>query len=252
MTPKPMDDECTVARWKSFKGCLGALDGTYIDVHTPLLDKTRYRNHKGGISVNVLGVVDCNMDFMYLLPCWDGSIADGRSCVMVLTGQTDLKSPMSEGCRSPQNAKELYNQRHTRARNVIERTWGIMKWKWAVLRSASSYPLRPQNQMILSCALLHNFIRREMKVDSVEAHVKDLDRNHWNRYSDDQPEETEIPEEDVLVQSLKEIISTGWKADNGFHIGYLNVPQDKIMKAFPCIDLRANPHISSKMHSWKK
>ncbi|KAG8363257.1 hypothetical protein BUALT_Bualt19G0003400 [Buddleja alternifolia] len=59
-------------------------------------------------------------------------------------------------------------------------------------------------------------------------------------------------EEDVLVQSLKEIISTGWKADNGFRVGYLNVLQDKIMRAFPRTDLRANPHISSKMHSWKK
>ncbi|KAG8380561.1 hypothetical protein BUALT_Bualt06G0028400 [Buddleja alternifolia] len=60
------------------------------------------------------------------------------------------------------------------------------------------------------------------------------------------------PEEDVLVQSLKEIISTGWKADNGFRVSYLNVLQDKIMRAFPRTDLRANPHISSKMHSWKK
>ncbi|KAG8387772.1 hypothetical protein BUALT_Bualt02G0056000 [Buddleja alternifolia] len=60
------------------------------------------------------------------------------------------------------------------------------------------------------------------------------------------------PEEDVLVQSLKEIISTGWKADNGFRVGYLNVLQDKIMRAFLRTDLRVNSHISSKMHSWKK
>ncbi|KAG8387961.1 hypothetical protein BUALT_Bualt02G0075600 [Buddleja alternifolia] len=60
------------------------------------------------------------------------------------------------------------------------------------------------------------------------------------------------PEEDVLVQSLKEIISTGWKADNCFRVGYLDILQDKIMRAFPRTDLRANPHISSKMHSWKK
>ncbi|KAG8372708.1 hypothetical protein BUALT_Bualt12G0094800 [Buddleja alternifolia] len=60
------------------------------------------------------------------------------------------------------------------------------------------------------------------------------------------------PEEDVLVQSLKEIISTGWKANNGFRVGYLNVLQDLMMRSFPHIDLRANPHISSKMHSWKK
>ncbi|KAG8378999.1 hypothetical protein BUALT_Bualt07G0042700 [Buddleja alternifolia] len=40
VTPKPVDDECIMARWKSFKGCLGALNGTYINVQTPLLDKS--------------------------------------------------------------------------------------------------------------------------------------------------------------------------------------------------------------------
>ncbi|KAG8391109.1 hypothetical protein BUALT_Bualt01G0153800 [Buddleja alternifolia] len=60
------------------------------------------------------------------------------------------------------------------------------------------------------------------------------------------------PEEDALVQALKEILTSGWKADNGFRVGYLNVLQDKIMKVFLTTDLRAQPHISSKMHAWKK
>ncbi|KAL8552426.1 hypothetical protein ACS0TY_001207 [Phlomoides rotata] len=37
------------------EGCLGALDGTYVDVHAPTIDKGRYRNRKGQVSVNVLG-----------------------------------------------------------------------------------------------------------------------------------------------------------------------------------------------------
>ncbi|KAG8368785.1 hypothetical protein BUALT_Bualt15G0082900 [Buddleja alternifolia] len=57
------------------------------------------------------------------------------------------------------------------------------------------------------------------------------------------------PEENALVQELKEILTSGWKTDNGFHVGYLNVLQDKIMKVFPTTDLRAQPHISSKMHA---
>ncbi|KAG8372714.1 hypothetical protein BUALT_Bualt12G0095400 [Buddleja alternifolia] len=47
-------------------------------------------------------------------------------------------------------------------------------------------------------------------------------------------------EEDVLVQSLKEIISTGWKANNGFRVGYLNVLQDLMMRSFSRIDLRSS------------
>ncbi|KAG8376454.1 hypothetical protein BUALT_Bualt09G0065000 [Buddleja alternifolia] len=60
------------------------------------------------------------------------------------------------------------------------------------------------------------------------------------------------PEEDALIQALKEILTSGWKVDNGFCVGYLNVLQDKIMKVFPTTDLRAQPYISSKMHAWKK
>ncbi|KAL8526211.1 hypothetical protein ACS0TY_015434 [Phlomoides rotata] len=29
-----------------FLGCLGALDGTYIDVHVPITEKGRYRNRR--------------------------------------------------------------------------------------------------------------------------------------------------------------------------------------------------------------
>ena len=37
-----------------------------------------YRNRKGFISVNVLGVCDKDMKFIYMLTGWEGSAADGR------------------------------------------------------------------------------------------------------------------------------------------------------------------------------
>jgi hypothetical protein len=60
------------------KNCLGALDGTHIRVRVPLVDKPRYRNKKGKITTNVLGVCLQNMHFIYILIGWEGSIADGR------------------------------------------------------------------------------------------------------------------------------------------------------------------------------
>ncbi|KAL0454869.1 UNVERIFIED_CONTAM: hypothetical protein Slati_0826100 [Sesamum latifolium] len=45
----------TIIKWRWFKqDCLGALDGTYIHVKVAEVDKGRYRNRKGDISVNVL------------------------------------------------------------------------------------------------------------------------------------------------------------------------------------------------------
>ncbi|KAL8492208.1 hypothetical protein ACS0TY_023735 [Phlomoides rotata] len=63
---EPILEDSTDPRWGKFKGCIGALDGTYIDVLVPIRDKGRYKNHKGHISVNVLGVYDTNMRFVYM------------------------------------------------------------------------------------------------------------------------------------------------------------------------------------------
>ncbi|KAL8457585.1 hypothetical protein ACS0TY_035449 [Phlomoides rotata] len=77
-SPTPVDDECTQPRWKHFKGCLCALDGTLIDVTVPEIDKARYRIRKGTISVNVLVACDRSMRFIYILTGWEGSAADAR------------------------------------------------------------------------------------------------------------------------------------------------------------------------------
>ncbi|XLR27864.1 hypothetical protein S83_055764 [Arachis hypogaea] len=77
----PVLDDCIDARWKWFKvnlDCLGALDGTYIDVTIPEEDKSRYRTRKGKISTNVLGVCNRDMNFVYVLSGWEGSASDSR------------------------------------------------------------------------------------------------------------------------------------------------------------------------------
>lgn len=42
----------------------------------------------------------------------------------------------------PQNAVEMFNTRHTKARNVNERAFGIMKMWWGIHRTASYYPVK--------------------------------------------------------------------------------------------------------------
>ncbi|KAL0400354.1 UNVERIFIED_CONTAM: hypothetical protein Sradi_2378700 [Sesamum radiatum] len=54
-------DDCSHPRWRWFKGCLGALDGTFVDVRVREHEKGRYRTRKGQVAVNVLGVCNPNM-----------------------------------------------------------------------------------------------------------------------------------------------------------------------------------------------
>ncbi|KAL8523653.1 hypothetical protein ACS0TY_013574 [Phlomoides rotata] len=204
--PTHVPNDCTNPRWKWFKGCLGALDGTYINVRVPAVDKGRYRTRKGQISTNVLAVCDRELRFVYVLPGWEGSASDARVLRDSVNRVNGLKVPVGNyylcdngyanslgflspyrGVRyhlsewgpqsdRPTNAQEHYNMRHTRARNVIERAFGIMKMRWGILRSASFYPIRTQIRLIMACFLLHNFIRNEMPIDPLEG-LLDVENN---------------------------------------------------------------------------
>ncbi|KAL5570975.1 hypothetical protein UlMin_020572 [Ulmus minor] len=65
----------------------------------------------------------------------------------------------------PSNREEYFYMKHSCARNVIERCFGLLKVRWAILRSPSFYPLKTQCRIITACCLLHNLIRREIDVD---------------------------------------------------------------------------------------
>lgn len=80
------------------KGCLGALDGTYISVQAPARVSTMYRNRKGFISVNVLGVCDKDMKFVYVLSGWEGSANDGRVLREALYRKDGFNVPRGNHC----------------------------------------------------------------------------------------------------------------------------------------------------------
>ncbi|XLU26311.1 hypothetical protein S245_062377, partial [Arachis hypogaea] len=74
-------------------GCLGALDGTYIEVTVPESEKARYRTRKGKICTNMLGVCNREMGFVYVLSGWEGSASDSRVLCDAITRRNSLKIP---------------------------------------------------------------------------------------------------------------------------------------------------------------
>ena len=75
------------------------------------------------------------------------------------------------GNSMPENHREMFNMRHTKARNIIERAFAVLKMRWGILRSPSFYPIKTQIRLIMACFLLHNFIRLEMPIDPFEAEI---------------------------------------------------------------------------------
>ncbi|KAK4381054.1 hypothetical protein Sango_3004700 [Sesamum angolense] len=201
--PTPIADDCSDPHWKWFKGCLGALDGTFIDVRVPGHENGRYRTRKGQVAVNVLGVCNPNMQFIFVLSGWEESAKDNRVLRDAIHRPNGLRVPTGNyylcdngyanadgfltpyrGVRyhlrewdrtagGPQNKEELFNLKHSSARNVIERTFGLLKVRWGILRSSSFYPIDVQSKIIIACSLLHNFIRNEMPEDPFEQDLQD-------------------------------------------------------------------------------
>ncbi|TYJ96559.1 retrotransposon protein [Cucumis melo var. makuwa] len=190
--PVMVTSNCNDQRWKCFENCLGALDGTYIKVNVPVGDRPTFRTRKGEITTNVLGVCDTKRDFVYVLAGWEGSAAD--SCILrdAISRENGLQVPKEYyylcdagypnakgflapyrghryhlqewrgAAKAPTNAKKYFNMKHSSARNVIERAFGVLKGRWAILRGKSYYPLQVQCRTILACVLLHNLINKEM------------------------------------------------------------------------------------------
>lgn len=59
-------------------------------------------------------------------------------------------------------------------------------------------------------------------------------------------------EEAALIVALKDLVSNGWKSDNGFRTAYLTKLEEALKKAFPNTDLQKDPNIVSKLTTWKK
>ncbi|KAG6405281.1 hypothetical protein SASPL_132868 [Salvia splendens] len=59
-------------------------------------------------------------------------------------------------------------------------------------------------------------------------------------------------EEEILVSILKDLVTHGWKSDNGFRGGYLQRIEEALNREFPGCGLRVAPHINSKISQWKK
>ncbi|KAI3463778.1 hypothetical protein Pfo_020441 [Paulownia fortunei] len=171
----------------------GALDGTHIKVRVPIEDKPRYRTCKNKIATN----------FIYVLPSWEGSTANGKVLRDAISRRNDLVVPRgqryhlndwSERHQST-TVEEFFNMKHSSTRNIIERLFGLLKSRWEILRSSLYYPIKIQNRFIIICCLLHNFIRQEMggyQIDD-EDNIQDEEKGegeHLNINEVDEDEES--------------------------------------------------------------
>lgn len=171
-----------------FIDCVGAIDGTHIPVLPPEEEKIPFRNRKGFLSQNVLAVCDFSLRFTMVLSGWEGSVADSTlwleahrigalkvpegkyllgdagfaNCDTCLTPYRGVRYHLKEWSKAinkrPQNKEELFNLRHARLRNVVERIFGTMKARFKILTLPRAFKLAAQARIVVALCTLHNIL----------------------------------------------------------------------------------------------
>ncbi|XP_071917034.1 uncharacterized protein [Coffea arabica] len=163
-----------------FKDAVGAMDGTHISACPP----TVYAG-------------------------WEGSTHDARVLESALAYPSDFPLPQpgryylvdaayknapgfmppykNVGSESP--AKALFNTRHSQLRNVIERTFGVLKKRFKWLKGpVDNFYMSTQISIVIACCALHNFLRMHQPEDA-----------HFQRFESEDVHLNEEPEIGWLV-----------------------------------------------------
>lgn len=187
-----------------FKDCIGAIDGTHVKASVRQHEEVKYIGRKGYATQNIMAICDFNMCFTFVWAGWEGTAHDTRIFYEALRrpelqfphpsgekyyvvdagypntkgylapykGSTiryhlqDFRRGQTANARAPSGPLETFNYHHSSLRNIIERTFGVWKARWALLRDMHvNYTYEHQVSIVIASMAIHNYIRRDATGD---------------------------------------------------------------------------------------
>ncbi|KAL0107403.1 hypothetical protein PUN28_015743 [Cardiocondyla obscurior] len=181
-------------RW-NFPNCIGAIDGKHFHIKCPPNSGSLYFNYKKSFSIVLLAACDHEYKFT-IVDCGSyGSASDGGIFAQSEFGKclnnNKLNVPM-QNCYLPQSniempyyfvadeafpiskrimrpypgyfldkKKSIFNYRLSRARRIIENTFGILVSRWRIFQRNISMNPEHVDAIIMSAINLHNFLMIE-------------------------------------------------------------------------------------------
>jgi len=179
-------------RW-NLPNCIGALDGKHISIQAPKKSGSQYFNYKKTFSIVLMAVCDANYFFTLVDVGAFGSQSDGAVFKESAIGkamennQLDIPSdtvlpgtnilfpnflaadeafPLKHNIMRPfpgsnLSQEQIFNYRLSRARRIIENSFGILVSRWRVLRTNIIADVSTIERIACATLCLHNFIKKE-------------------------------------------------------------------------------------------
>ncbi|XP_069098102.1 putative nuclease HARBI1 [Pleurodeles waltl] len=164
-----------------FSHVLGAMNCTEVQLVSPAAAEHLYRNRKHTHSINVQAIIDHRELFTNILGKYPDSIHDAYIFCHCTINQRFQDGEYSNGLlianqgygiqpwvmtpfAYPTSVEQwVYNERHRKTHNLVERTSGILKSRFRCLALTEGSLLYAQPlvcKIILACAILHNLCVR--------------------------------------------------------------------------------------------
>lgn len=177
-------------KW-NFPNCIGALDGKHVAIRCPNNSGSLNFNYKHTFSIVLMGLADANYKFVYIDVGCKGRVSDGgvynRSTLHNALEQNTLNIPNARclpasDIKAPfvivaddafalkpylikpfnfrnQNLHErVFNYRLSRARRMIESTFGLMASRFRLLRTVIDISENNVKICVLAICALHNYL----------------------------------------------------------------------------------------------
>ena len=185
----------------NYPQCLGSLDGKHVRIKAPARSGTVCHNFKGYFSTLLFALVDAKHSFRFvdvgaqgasndsgvyqrsklnkmrqegLLNVPDMTIGDEPDIQFHWIGDTAfamsdrLFTPFSQEAIANNEVKATYNYRHSRARRIVESTFGILCHRFKIMFGSIEQDYESCIKTIQCCVTLHNYLNFKEGINKEE------------------------------------------------------------------------------------